>query len=196
MNVEQLPTSILPETEPPSGANPGVFHFAMDVIETLILSLALFLGINMVTARIRVDGTSMEPTLHSDEFVLVNKLAYKYRQPKTGDVIVFHYPGDPQQEYIKRVIGVPGDLIEVKRGKVYKNGQSLDEPYIAASPKYEGSWSVPENSLFVLGDNRNNSSDSHSWGPVPLYQVVGTALVIYWPPEHWGAITHTVSAAP
>jgi signal peptidase I len=196
MNVEHVPDPIVSEEKPASEKQPGVYHFAIDVVETLIISIALFLGINFVTARIRVDGTSMEPTLHNDEFVLVNKLAYQYGKPKTGDIIVFHFPGDPEQEYIKRVIGVPGDIIEVNGGRVYRNGQLLTEPYIAAMPKYEGTWSVPESDLFVLGDNRNNSSDSHSWGPVPMNYVVGKAMVIYWPPEHWGAIAHTASAAP
>jgi len=108
-----------------------------------------------------------------------------------GDIIVFHYPMDPQQELIKRVIGLPGDTINVQNGIVSVNGQSLEEPYIAAAPAYSGEWMVPDGHLFVLGDNRNDSSDSHSWGYLPFDKVVGKAVVIYWPPPFWKVIVHT-----
>lgn len=163
-------------------------RFFVDVAETLILSILLFVGINAVSARIRVDGHSMEPSLQSGEFVIVNKLAYKLGSPKTGDVIVFHYPRDPDQEYIKRIIGLPNDRVEISNGEVYVNEQLIHEPYIAASPNYQNKTNVPEDSLFVLGDNRNNSSDSHNWGTVPMEFVIGKALVVYWPPEKWGLI--------
>jgi signal peptidase I len=115
-----------------------------------------------------------------------------------GDVIVFHYPRDPEQEYIKRVIGLPGDSIEVADGQVVVNGQAIQEPYIASAPAYQSEWTIPDNNLFVLGDNRNNSSDSHNWGPVPMENVIGKAIFVYWPPEKWGAIEHVnpASAAP
>lgn len=186
-----------PETEQPRRRS-GIFRFVLDILETLILSLILFAVINTISARIRVDGFSMEPTLKSGEFVIVNKLAYRFGDPQMGDVIVFHYPRDPEQEYIKRVIGLPGDVVRVKNGMVFVNEQSIDEPYIAAAPAYESEWIVPDNSLFVLGDNRNNSSDSHNWGPVPLKNIIGKAVFIYWPPENWGLIEHsnTVNAAP
>jgi len=163
-------------------------RFLIDVAETLILSILLFVGINAVSARIRVDGHSMEPSLQSGEFVIVNKLAYKLGSPDIGDVIVFHYPRDPDQEYIKRVIGLPNDSIEISDGSVYVNDELIDEPYIAAPPNYQNETNVPEDSLFVLGDNRNNSSDSHNWGPVPMEFVIGKALIVYWPPEKWGLI--------
>lgn len=168
----------------------GLPSFILDVLETLILAVILFVGINAVSARIRVDGSSMEPTLHGGEYVLVNKLSYRLGQPGYGDVIVFYYPRDPQQEYIKRVIGMPGDKVDISDGNVYVNGLLLEEPYIAAAPVYPGSWIVPDNSLFVLGDNRNNSSDSHSWGAVPISYVVGKAVLVYWPPPSLGIIKH------
>ena len=173
-------------------------RFFVDVAETLILSILLFVAINAVSARIRVDGHSMEPSLQSGEFVIVNKLAYKLVSPDIGDVIVFHYPRDPEQEYIKRVIGLPNDSVEIANGSVFVNGEEINEPYIAAPPNYQSEVTVPEDSLFVLGDNRNNSSDSHNWGPVPMEFVIGKALVVYWPPEKWGLIQHptTASAAP
>lgn len=176
----------------------GVLRFVLDILETLILSVILFVGINAISARIRVDGSSMEPTLRSGEFVIVNKLAYRIGNPSHGDIVVFHFPRDPEQEYIKRVVGLPGDQVSISQGKVYVNDRLVDEPYIAANPAYEGTWSVPEAQLFVLGDNRNNSSDSHNWGTVPQDYVVGKAVLIYWPPEQWGLIEHisTASAAP
>jgi len=165
-------------------------RFALDIIETLVLAVVLFFGINAVSARVRVDGFSMIPTLQDGEFVLVSKLHYLFGKPERGDIIVFHYPMDPQQELIKRLIGLPGDMIGVQNGRVSVNGQVLDEPYIAATPAYSGDWKVPEGQLFVLGDNRNDSSDSHSWGFLPSEKVVGKAVVIYWPPPLWEVIRH------
>jgi signal peptidase I len=188
-NLEQFHTESIPdkvETE----KRPGFLRFVIDVLETLILSVILFAAINTVSARIRVDGSSMEPTLHSGEFVIVNKLSYKFSEPMIGDVIVFHFPRDPEQEYIKRVIGLPGERVEIRDGDVYVNDRPIEEDYIAADPAYDIISEVPEDSLFVLGDNRNNSSDSHNWGPVPLDFVVGKAVFVYWPPTEWGFIDH------
>ena len=190
-DLEGLQTEIVTETAAPEKGRSGISRFVIDVLETLVLSVVLFALINAVSARIRVDGYSMEPTLHSGEFVIVNKLSYWLGSPQRGDVIVFHFPRDPEQEYIKRVIGLPGDKVEVSGGLVRVNGQVIDEPYIAAPPVYQSSWTVSENSLFVLGDNRNNSSDSHNWGPVPYDNIVGKALIVYWPPPDWGVVAHT-----
>jgi len=161
-----------------------------EVIETLILAVVLFVGINAVVARIRVDGESMEPTLTSGEYVMVNRLSYRIGTPHRGDIIVFHFPGDPQEEYIKRVIGLPGDDILVRNGQVYINGQLLNESYINVKINYTGTWHIPDGQLFVLGDNRNNSSDSHDWGTVPMDYVVGKAVLVYWPPADWGLVSH------
>jgi signal peptidase I len=195
--MEEYRLEALPETQEASKNRSEFVRAVMDVLETLILAGILFLLINAVTARIRVDGSSMEPTLHHGQFVMVNKLAYRIGEPSRGDVIVFHYPVDPQQEYIKRVIGLPGDRVEVIDKKVFVNDLLIQEPYIAAAPNYgPGSWVVPENALFVLGDNRNNSSDSHTWGTVPLEYVVGKAVVVYWPPLQWGWIEKYAAATP
>ena len=161
------------------------WHTMVDILETLVLALILFYAINLTTARIRVDGQSMEPTLSTGQLVVVNKLAYRLGEPTIGDIVVFYFPRDPDQEYIKRLIGLPGDQIKIEDGTVYVNGQALDEPYLAIHPNYTGSWTVPSNQVFVLGDNRNNSSDSHRWGTVPLDYIVGKALVVYWPPADW-----------
>ncbi len=198
MTLEQFRSVIVAEESHPDERRSSFLRLIFDVLETLILSLVLFAAINAVSARIRVDGSSMEPTLHNGEFVLVDKLSYMIGKPQIGDVIVFHYPRDPKQEYIKRVIGLPGDRVVITGGRVYVNGQPLDEKYIAAPPAYEATWDVPQDALFVLGDNRNNSSDSHNWGTVPLDYVVGKAVLIYWPITSWGWIdrNNTAVAAP
>lgn len=189
-DLEDIRSEITPDQTVSEDRKSSARRFLIDVVETLILSVLLFAAINAVSARIRVDGYSMEPNLHSGEFVIVNKLAYKFGSPQIGDVIVFHFPRDTKQEYIKRVIGLPGDKVVISNKQVMVNGQVLDEPYIAAQPIYQGNWIVPEDSLFVLGDNRNNSSDSHNWGMVPLSNVVGKAFFIYWPPTEWGLVEH------
>jgi signal peptidase I len=178
-------------TETNVPASPGWGRFFLDVLETLLLSAVLFLAINALSARVRVDGFSMKPTLQDGEFVLVNRLAYRMGVPQRGDIVVFHFPLDPaSQDLIKRVIGLSGDRITVTRGMVSVNGQPLTEPYIAAPPLYTGEWVVPADSLFVLGDNRNDSSDSHSWGMLPLKEIVGKAIFIYWPFPEWKLIDH------
>lgn len=187
-NTEAQPDA---QVSAPSEEKTNWGRFVFDVIETLALAAILFLGINAVSARVRVDGFSMLPTLEDGEFVLVSKLNYQFGDVERGDIIVFHYPMDPEQELIKRVIGLPGDTVSVQNGMVSVNGQALSETYIAAAPAYSGEWIVPDEHLFVLGDNRNDSSDSHSWGYLPFEKVVGKAIVIYWPPPFWKVIEHT-----
>lgn len=184
------------DTQPEGEKTKGVRRFFMDLLETLVLSLVLFLAINAVSARIRVESISMQPTLYAGDFIIVNKLAYRLGEPNRGDIIIFHYPPDPNREpYIKRVIGLPGEMVKVSGGNVYVNDVLLDEPYISAPPNYEGSWGVPEDSLFMLGDNRNSSSDSHSWGMVPLENVIGKAEIVYWPPTDWQLLNGATAAA-
>lgn len=181
--LENITSEITPE-EPgkkPGDKRAGVLGFLIDTFETLLLALLLFLVINGVSSRVRVENISMKPTLQPGNLLLVNKLAYKWGEPKHGDVIVFHYQGSKNDDYIKRLIGLPGDVVTVKNRIVYVNDIGLTEPYIADLPAYEGSWTVPEGNVFVLGDNRNNSSDSHQWGFVDMKDIVGKALFIYWP---------------
>lgn len=197
--MENLEQELQPEAQVPIPAEEKInwVRFMFDIIETLALAGVLFLGINAVSARVRVDGFSMIPTLNDGEFILVSKVNYLLGNVERGDIIVFHFPMDPNQELIKRVIGLPGDVISVKNGTVSVNGQILSEPYIEAAPAYSGDWAVPEGQLFVLGDNRNDSSDSHSWGYLPLDKVVGKAIVIYWPPRLWEVIRHAkIPASP
>ena len=170
-------------------------RFLLDLIETVGLALILFVVINSVSARVRVDGSSMLPTLHDGEFVLVNKLAYRIGTPGRGDIIVFRSTTEANLDLIKRIVGLPGDQVRIGSGHVTVNGQTLDETYINAAPNYSGEWRVPEGYLFVLGDNRNDSSDSHMWGYLPEQNVIGKALLIYWPPPEWAMINHVQIAA-
>lgn len=166
-------------------------RFMLDIIETLVLAVVLFIGINSVSARVRVDGFSMRPTLEDGEFVLVNKMSYRFGAVQRGDIIVFHFPLNPKEELIKRVIGLPGDRVSVQNHQVYINGQMLNEPYIAQAPIYSGEWTILDGQLFVMGDNRNNSNDSKDWGLLPAENVVGKAILIYWPPPMWNMLKHT-----
>ena len=171
----------------------GIF----DILETLILAVILFFGINAISARVRVDGLSMQPTLEHGEFILVNKLSYRWSAVQRGDIIVFDFPLNADEELIKRVIGLAGDHVVVKNNQVFVNDQLLNEPYISQAPLYSGEWQVTDGYLFVLGDNRNNSNDSKDWGLLPVENIVGKAAVIYWPPPVWNILEHTeIFAAP
>lgn len=196
--MEHYRTEIYPDPFDPTtqGRTGGIRRFFLDAIETVVLSLVLFLGINAISARIRIESISMQPTLYAGDFVIVNKIAYTFGSPQRGDVIIFRYPPDPEREpYIKRIIGLPGDTIHVSGGKVFVNKHALVEPYLSAPPVYEGTWTVPEGSLFVLGDNRNSSSDSHQWGMVPTENVIGKAEVVYWPPKEWKMLNQAAAFA-
>ena len=157
----------------------------VELVETLAITLVLFLAARASLQPFTVQGQSMEPTLHNHEYILVEKVTYWLHAPQRGDVVVFRYPGDPSVDYIKRVIGLPGDHVQIHDGGVYVNGHRLTEKYIAAPPDYSGCTycdvTVPKNDLFVLGDNRDNSSDSHEWGLLPRGNVVGRAWISYWP---------------
>ena len=190
------PTQPIPQT--PAQERTDWKRFILDLFETVGLAVILFLVINTLSARVRVDGFSMLPTLQDGEFVLVNKLAYRLGSPARGDIIVFRSTTVADLDLVKRVIGLPGDKVEVRNGEVILNGQVLSEAYINAAPNYSGTWKVPDGYLFVLGDNRNDSSDSHQWSYLPQQNIIGKALLIYWPPPNWAMIDHTkiVLAAP
>ena len=184
------PEEEVPQPDESSQNFQSLKQFLVDLLETIILAVVLFFAINAVSARVRVDGFSMLPTLQDGEYVLVNRLAYRNNLPIRGDIIVFVSPQSPNLDLIKRVIGLPGDTVKIFDSKVQVNGQMLDEPYIAAAPIYNGEWNVPEGNLFVLGDNRNDSSDSHAWGLLPIENVIGKAILIYWPILDWNLIEH------
>lgn len=196
--MDNYRTELIPDPELESSRQErgGVRRFLVDVVETILLSLVLFLAINAISARIRIESISMQPTLYAGDFVIVNKISYLLGEANRGDIIIFRYPPDPDREpYIKRVIGLPGDIINVADGKVVVNDVPLTEPYISSPPNYEGEWMVPLDSLFVLGDNRNSSSDSHSWGMVPVDNVIGKAELVYWPPDEWKILNEVTASA-
>ncbi|NWF64458.1 MAG: signal peptidase I [Chloroflexi bacterium] len=188
--MENLNHEPLAEETRPAEEKTNWKRFLLDIVETLVLAVILFVGINALSARVRVDGFSMLPTLEDGEFVLVSKLSYTFGDFERGDIIVFHFPLNPEEELVKRIIGLPGDKVLVQSGQVYVNGNLLDEPYIHAAPLYSGEWIVTDGYLFVLGDNRNNSNDSKDWGLLPQENVVGKAVLIYWPPPMWGLLDH------
>lgn len=164
---------------------------AREIVETLLLTLFIFWLVNTATGRYRVQGHSMMPTLEEGEYLIINKLSYYLDEPQRGDIIVLHFPRDRSREYIKRIIGLPGDMVEVADGRVSVNGVELEEPYINGAASYSsGSWRVPEGQYFVMGDNRNNSSDSRSWSYLPRADIVGKAWLIYWGVENWGLVPH------
>ena len=167
----------------------GLGSALRELIETLILTLVIFLVIRFAVQNFRIEGYSMEPNFHDGQFLLVNKIVYMLHAPERGDVIVFVPPTSSSRDFIKRVIGLPGDRVEVINGKVYINGEMLDEPYPLNQATYSaGAVTVPPDEYFVLGDNRNNSSDSHSWGTVSVKKIIGKAWVTYWPPQMMGIV--------
>jgi len=167
-----------------------ILRVLAELLQTALIAFLLFIVVNLATARIRVEGISMEPNLHDGEFVVVNRLAYRWKEPQRGDIIVFHFPSDPRRRFIKRVIGLPGDTVTIREGQVLINGSLLEEPYLAEEPRYHGEWRIAPNEVFVLGDNRNNSSDSQNWGPLDINEIIGKALLIYWPMDTIGLIPH------
>lgn len=164
-------------------------HLAREIIETLALTLIIFLVIHFTVQNYMVEGTSMQPSLNTNQFVLVNKLAYLFHAPERGDVIVFHWPRDTTKDLIKRVIGLPGDTIVITGETVQVNGVVLKEPYIL-KPLNPGGQRlvVPPNDYFVLGDNRPVSDNSRDWGYVPRSYIIGKAVLVYWPVNNWQII--------
>ena len=167
-------------------------HLAREIIETIALTLLIFGVIRFAVQNYLVDGISMQPGLKSNEYVLVNKMAYLFHGPQRGDVIVFHWPQDTNKDLIKRVIGLPGDTVSIDGNSVWVDNVLLKEPYL---PPIKGPanpianvWKVGPNQYFVMGDNRQYSDDSRSWGLVPKNFIVGKAVMVYWPLSNWQII--------
>ncbi|MGF1587927.1 MAG: signal peptidase I [Pleurocapsa sp.] len=167
----------------------------VELLKTIVSAGILAIGIRACVAEARfIPSESMLPTLEIDDRLIIEKISYRFRQPERGDVVVFSptetlREQDYKEAFIKRVIGIPGDIVEVKNGSVYINDQKLTEQYILNPPNYEyGPIKVPEGEYLVLGDNRNNSYDSHYWGFVPLENLIGRAAVRFWPPDRLGSL--------
>jgi signal peptidase I len=172
-----------------------------ELVETAVLTIAIFLLVRVALQNFKVEGQSMEPNLHNDEYILVNKVDYLLHSPQRGDVIVFRAvpAGTPDRDFIKRIIGLPGDQVAVHNGGVYVNGQRLPESYLdsAHRPTYTfPTRTVPKNDYFVLGDNRNDSYDSSKWPTpfLPRSDIIGKAWIAYWPPSDIN-LFHTPSFA-
>jgi signal peptidase I len=160
-----------------------------EIIETIALTLLVFLVVRFAVQSFRVDGPSMQPGLHTDEFVLVDKVAYLFSQPQRGDVIVFHYPLDTSRDFIKRVVGLPGDTVQTTSTEVIVDGTVLREPYISQPFNFDSStWKLGPDQYFVMGDNRDNSLDSRTWGPLDKSYIIGKAVFVYWPVTDWELI--------
>ena len=179
-----------------------------ELIETAILAVLIFVSLQLSIQPYKVEGSSMEPALEEGEHLMVNKFVYlNYQQrgilknvpfasegesdsahlfhpPRHGEIVVFKFPIDPSRSFVKRVIGVPGDTIEIKDGRVFLNGELSHEPYVEHKGRRNMKPTVvPADSYFVMGDNRSASDDSRNWGAVPAENVIGRAWVSYWPPD-------------
>lgn len=161
-----------------------------EILETVLLVAAIYALVNLATARFIVDGASMQPNFATGQFLIVSRVNYLFSEPEYGDIIVFHEPRREEDDYIKRVIGLPGDTIEIREAQVYVNGGLIDEPYINNTKTCFGdcAWTLTGDEYFVMGDNRQHSSDSRAFGPVERRLIVGEALVRYWPPSKWGIV--------
>ncbi len=163
--------------------------FLRELLITVGLAIVIFLVLQTTIQSSIVLGSSMEPNLADGQRLIINKAIYHFREPTRGDIIILHPPIEPQKEYVKRVIGLPGDTVEVRNGVVYVNGSALKEPYIKDPPRYNlPPTKVPENNYFVLGDNRNNSNDSHAGWTVTSQEIVGEAWLRIWPLDEWGTV--------
>jgi len=168
-----------------------IYNFLLDTVQTLLIVFIVFLVIWQFLVRpFQVSGNSMQPTFLDKEYILTNIIALRFSQPKQGDVVVFKAPNDPEKDYIKRIIGVPGDQIMILNGDVYVNGAILDQSaYLKPTVKtYGGSFlredipvTVLTDSYFVMGDNRSGSSDSREWGFLPARNLIGKSSFVYWP---------------
>jgi signal peptidase I len=168
----------------------STIHWTRDLMVSMVIAVVVIL---FIYQPVKVEGTSMMPSLVDQERIFINKFVYRFglAQVQRGDTVVFWFPGDPSKSYIKRVIGVPGDMVEVRNGVVYVNGARLAETYVPPEYRDHSVMSperVPEDQYFVLGDHRSSSNDSRAWGMVPRRYIYGKAVFVYWPPDKIGVL--------
>ena len=186
--------STVPATVNEMGETPRTSNLLREIVETALLTAIIFLVVNMIIGRFRIESVSMLPNLVEGEYVIVDKVSYVLHPPERGDIIVIKKTDSP--DLIKRIIGLPGETIEVHGGQTFINGTALTEPYVAHPPTYDLPPTIVEPGRFyVLGDNRSNSSDSHVFGSIPQDDIVGRAWLIYWPPPDWKIVPHYTYAA-
>jgi len=156
-----------------------------DWASMMLFVVALYTIVNLVSVRFVVDGISMEPTFETGEFLLISRMNYLFGEPQRGDIVVFHSPTNPKEDFIKRVVGLPGETIEIRDRRIYIDGTQLDEPYLVDACSeamcQTSIWQVGQDEIFVLGDNRNFSSDSRSFGAIKQSLIVGEAIIRYYP---------------
>ncbi len=180
--------------QPPQPTRRSSAFTAISWLRDLFLSVVIAIVVILFLYQpVRVEGTSMMPTLENEERIFINKFVYKFGfEPiERGDMVVFWFPKDPTKSYIKRVIGVPGDTVEVREGTVFINGAPLAESYVSAEFRDSlsvAAQTVKQDEFFVLGDHRNSSNDSRSWGTVPRSYIYGKAVFVYWPLDRLGAL--------
>jgi signal peptidase I len=162
----------------PKPARSGMLR---EIVEVIVLFAVIYTLVNLVSARFIVDGSSMAPNFATGQYVFVDRVSYLISAPQRGDVVVLRSPESSERDLIKRIIGLPGERITIRNELVYVNDTPLPEDYLYAPPHYQGDWQLAENEYFVLGDNRNNSRDSHNFGPVSRDNLIGRARAIYWP---------------
>ena len=185
------PIEDTPPPPPRSGIGWSLFRALREVLETVLPALLIALLINVFVGQAtRVEGQSMEPNLHTDQRLVVEKLSYRFHGPRRFDVVVLRLPEQGEELLIKRVIGLPGETVEIRDGAVYINGELLDEPFDHGETRSgrESTILVPPLHVLVMGDNRNHSNDSRSFGPVPIEDLVGRAWLSYWPPDMIGVV--------
>lgn len=162
----------------------------MDFLETIVVALSIFVVVYLFLVQPHeVKGSSMEPTFHNNEYILTDKISYRLADPQRGDIVIFKAPNNPEVDYIKRIIGSPGDTVKIDGGEIYINGARLDERYltqttllIPGGSLHEGSEiAIPPDTFFVMGDNRGHSSDSREFGPIERSSIIGRAFLRYWP---------------
>ena len=167
-----------------------IVNFFLDFVETAVVALSIFVVVYLFLVQPHeIKGGSMEPTFNNNEYILTDKISYRFKEPKRGDVVIFKAPKNPDVDYIKRIIGLPGERIKIQNGAIYINGKKLSEPYIRditslTSTQYlqEGvETTVPEGYFFVMGDNRTGSMDSREFGPIAENVIIGHAILRYWP---------------
>jgi signal peptidase I len=175
------------------------FAFIFDFLQGIVVILAILVMVYLfIMAPQEINGASMEPNFHNGEYILTNKVLYKFREPVRGDVVIFKSPKNKDVDYIKRIIGLPGDTVGLLKNSLYVNGQKVEEPYLSpgiiifgGSYLQEGSEIlVPPGTYFVVGDNRPHSSDSREFGPIPKEDFIGVAFLRYWPFSEAGVIPH------
>jgi signal peptidase I len=179
----------LPVPRPSRGR--GIVRFVRELLETILPALLIALLINVFVGQAtRVEGQSMEPNLHSEQRLVVEKLSYRFHGPQRFDIVVLKMPNHGEELLIKRVIGLPGETVEIRDGHVYVDGNLLAEPFTDQSthPGRNSKVIVPPLHIYVMGDNRDRSNDSRSFGPVPIDNLIGRAWLSYWPVEQIGFI--------